>query len=189
MSYKRKVKIQPVMKTVEELEADASDDNWVGNKPKTRKTRNIVKEKDSVVAGPSGARSSKTNLYYHDVPTELYRRIALRHTVGHKKHNDNPVPITMNLNWRQGLDDPFYVMDRLNHMFEHMIAFLEDGDTTDDNLGAIVWNAGFLMEVERLSPALINQVIGQCKYHGTGDIASSAEGKKKDLQIVQKVQK
>ena len=51
-------------------------------------------------------------------------------------------------------------------MFEHMLNFLENGDGLDDNLGAIVWNAGFLMEVQRLSPDTLDQVIGQSKLFG-----------------------
>lgn len=124
--------------------------------------RDIGKETHSTEPGNSSAKSSKQCLYYHDVPPELYRRAALRYTEGHKKYGTGPV----NINWRIGITDPKYVADRLNHMFEHMLNFLENGDGLDDNLGAIVWNAGFLMEVQRLSPDTLDQVIGQSKLFG-----------------------
>lgn len=176
---KRKVKIVP-LDNLEEASKEFRSAYDAGCLPK----RVVEEEKEAVVVGSSGAKSSKTQLYYHDVPPELFRRIALRHTVGHKKHNDDPIPITMNLNWRQGLSDPFYVMDRLNHMFEHMVQFLEDGDTLDDNLAAIVWNAGFLMEVERRFPRIIGQIVGQCKLAG-----EHANTLKVQLQKEQKVEK
>jgi hypothetical protein len=143
--------------------------------------RDIEKETNAVTPGKSVAKSSKKSLYYHDIPGELFRRIALRYTVGHTKHNDDPVPITMNLNWRIGLDDPLYVMDRLNHMFEHFVDFLDSGNTKDDNLGAIAWCCGFLMEVERINPQVLGQVLQQSMYYG-----KTAEKKKLELQRIQK---
>ena len=143
--------------------------------------RDIAVETNAVTPGKSAAKSSKKSLYYHDIPPELYRRAALRYTVGHTKHNDNPVPITMNLNWRIGLDDPLYVMDRLNHMFEHFVDFLDNGNSKDDNLGAIAWCCGFLMEVERTNPQVLGDVLGQSLYTG-----KSAIKKKNELQRTQK---
>lgn len=127
------------------------------------KKRKVEQEKDKQTTGKSSALSSKQMLFYHDVPPELYRRIAKRYTVGHKKYSPDS---TMNLNWRIGLDDPLYVMDRLNHMFEHMMDFLEYGNVQDDNLAAIVWSCAFLMEAERHNPEVLEQVIGQCRNFG-----------------------
>lgn len=132
---------------------------------KVRK-RDVANEKHHVQTGTSEAKSSKQCLFYHDIPPEFYRRVAERHTVGHKRYNDDPVPITMNLNWRIGLDDPLYVMDRLNHMFEHMVSLIESGNAKDDNLGAIGWCVCFLMECERLHPDVFRKVICQCDYSG-----------------------
>jgi len=127
-------------------------------------SRNVAEEVMKKATGKkSGALSSRQATFYHDVPPELYRRIGRRHTVGHVKYTPG---ITMNLNWRTGLDDPHYVMDRLNHLYEHAFAFLDDGDSKDDNLAAIVWCAGFLMEVERVAPQVLEQVIGQSRYFG-----------------------
>lgn len=128
--------------------------------------RVISEEKNKVQTGKSSAYSSSKALYFHDVPPEFLRRVALRHTVGHTKYNDDPVPTTMNLNWRIGLDDPLYVMDRLNHMFTHMVNFLESGNTNDDNLGAIGWCICFLIEAERLHPDILQMCLGQCNFSG-----------------------
>lgn len=136
------------------------------NTDKRKGERRVETETNKVFTGTSSAYSSKKSLYYHDIPPEFYRRVAKRHTGGHTKYNDDPVPITMNLNWRVGLDDPLYVMDRLNHVFEHLIDFLENGNAHDDNLGAIGWNLCFLMEAERMHPDVLKTVLGQGKYSG-----------------------
>lgn len=143
------------------------------------KKRNVAWEKQKVKAGKkSGALSSKRCVFFHDIPPELYRRIAKRYTDGHQKYSSD---ITMNLNWRSGLDDPHYVMDRLNHLFDHAVNFLENGNDLDDNLGAIAWCTGFLMEVERLHPDVLKQVLRQSKFSGKG-----AEELKLKLQKEQK---
>lgn len=140
--------------------------------------RNVAEEVMKQATGKkSGALSSKQATFYHDVPPELFRRIGRRHTVGHVKYTPG---ITMNLNWRTGLDDPHYVMDRLNHLYEHAFAFLDDGDSLDDNLAAIVWCCGFLMEVERVAPHVLEQVLGQSKFFG-----KRADEQKKHLETIQ----
>ncbi len=140
--------------------------------------RNVETEGTKVKPGKSGALASKKSLFYHDVPPELFRRAALRHTVGHNKFTPGT---TMNLNWREGLDDEFYVMDRYNHLWEHLIDFQENGNKYDDNLGAIVWCCGFLMEVERIHPKMLRRIIRQSRFHG--------ESAKKYRQHLEKVQK
>lgn len=128
--------------------------------------RDVTEENEKIVTGrKSKALSSKQALFFHDVPPELYRRIAKRYTVGHVKYSPE---ITQNLNWREGLTDPHYVMDRLNHLFDHVINFLDDGDDKDDNLAAIAWCCGFLMEVERVAPKLLRQIIKQSHRYGRG---------------------
>lgn len=139
--------------------------------------RDVALETHAVTTGASSALSSKKMLYYHDIPPELLRRVGLRCTGGHVKYNDKPIPITMNLNWRVGLSDPLYMMDRLNHLFEHLICFLEDGNEKDDNLGAIALMAGWLMECEKNCPEVFKQLYGQQRFFGR-----AAEDKKKMLQ-------
>jgi len=128
--------------------------------------RDVENEDSKMATGKkSKALSSKQALFYHDVPPELFRRTAKRYTVGHVKYSPE---ITQNLNWREGLTDPHYVMDRVNHLFEHAIDFLDNGNDNDDNLGAIAWCCGFLMEVERVSPKLLRQILKQSHRYGKG---------------------
>lgn len=124
--------------------------------------RNIAKEKNHVTPGKTEAKSSIQALFFHDIPPELLRRIAKRYTDGHKKYGVKHT----NLNWRIGINDEEYVADRFNHLFTHLINFLEDGNDKDDNLAAIAWSVGFLMEVERHAPKILKSVIGHCKYFG-----------------------
>jgi hypothetical protein len=51
--------------------------------------RNVETEETKVRTGKSGALRSKKSLFYHDIPPELFKRAALRHTVGHKKYNQS----------------------------------------------------------------------------------------------------
>ena len=139
--------------------------------------RKVETEENKLTPGKSGALSSKKSLYYHDCPPELFRRTALRYTVGHVKYSND---ITMNLNWREGLDDEFYVMDRYNHLWEHLIDFQTNLNKNDDNLGAIAWCCGFLMEVERLHPKMLRRIINQSRFHG-----KSANKYKEHLKKVQ----
>jgi hypothetical protein len=141
------------------------------------KKRKVESEENKVATGTSEAKSSYEALYYHDVPPELIRRVAKRHTVGHKKYGVKH----LNINWRIGLNDPKYIADRLNHMFEHMLCLLEDGNDKDDNLGAIAWCAGFLMEAERHAPEAFKSVLGQCKLFGQS--AKDLQDKMKGLKI------
>jgi len=143
---------------------------------RNRERRKLEKESDGVVTGRT-ARSSSQAPFYHDIPPELFRRLGNRHKGGHLKYSPK---ITMNLNYRQGIDDPFYIMDRLNHVFEHLVAFLADGDELDDNLAAAVWNISFLMEAEKIAPEAVKMVIGQSKLFG-----KSAEEFRKYLEASQ----
>ena len=128
--------------------------------------RNVETEERREATGKkSKALSSRRALFYHDIPPELFKRIARRYTGGHVKYSPE---ITQNLNWREGLTDPHYVMDRLNHLFEHAVDFLDNGNDNDDNLAAIAWCAGFLMEVERVRPKLLRQIIKQSHRYGKG---------------------
>lgn len=124
--------------------------------------REIQKEKHFVQDTKTGAKSSFKALFFQDIPPELLRRIAKRYTDGHVKYGQG----VYNLNWRTGLDNPEYVAERFNHLWTHLINFLENGNELDDNLGAIAWSCGFLMEVERLYPDVLRQVIGQCNLSG-----------------------
>lgn len=85
----------------------------------------------------SGA-SRTENFYRYDLlPKEALDRWAQRMTEGAIKHGDN--------NWRRGLADPEFIRETKNHLFHHVLEYLHNGCSQDDNLAAIMCNAAFLM--------------------------------------------
>jgi hypothetical protein len=91
----------------------------------------------------SGA-SSSGNLPPYECLTPLFlHRAAMRMKLGlrYGKHN-----------WKKGARDKQFILDRLNHAFEHLIkaqqAIDRDELTDDDNLAAVVVNCMFAMEYE-----------------------------------------
>lgn len=120
--------------------------------------RDITKETNAVKTGTSRAVSSHKALFFHLISPHTLRRLAKRKTDGGIKYGT--------VQWRQGINDVEYVADRLNHMFAHMCNFLEDGNEKDDNLGAILWAVDALIEVERLAPEVLKEVVGTSKLFG-----------------------
>lgn len=117
------------------------------------KKRNVAAETHSeVISTQSGAKSSKEALYYHLLSPHFIRRCTERKTVGGKKYGM--------VQWRQGINDAEYVRDRYNHLWEHLLAYASEGDSKDDNLGAIAWAVECLMEVERLAPDALKSIVG-----------------------------
>jgi hypothetical protein len=47
----------------------------------------------------------------------------------------------------------------MNHIESHWSDFKSDGTTKDDNLAAIGWGIAGLMEVEKLYPFVLNDII------------------------------
>ncbi len=91
----------------------------------------------------SGAQSSAYVERYDLVPRNFLRRVAARFARGAAKYGD--------LGYRKGLRDREYILDRMNHLQEHVQAYVAPQsveEATDDNLGAIAWAAAFLCEVE-----------------------------------------
>lgn len=142
---------------------------------RVKERRDVANEGIKIQAGKkSPALSSHQPLFYHDIPTEAIKVLTQRHTVGHKKY----IPeITMNLNWREGLHDAHYIMDRYNHMWEHLLG-MQDADDSDDHFAGVIWNIGFMIEARRVRPDLVAQILGQSKYAG----ATATEMKEKLLK-------
>lgn len=91
----------------------------------------------------SGAQSSGNALRYDLIPRSFLRRVALRFGMGAEKYPP--------FNYRSGLADKEYILDRINHLQEHFQGYIapeNEDDLTDDNLGAIAWGCAFLCEVE-----------------------------------------
>ena len=120
--------------------------------------RIIEKETTREVTGNGPAVSSHRALFFHLISPYTIRRLGERKTGGGIKYGW--------VQWRQGVNDVEYVTDRYNHLWEHLLAFQESGNEHDDNLGAMLWAIDALIEIERLCPDVLKQVIGTCHLFG-----------------------
>lgn len=105
----------------------------------------IPKDSDSIRVFTSGAKSSEQLPNYDLLPISFLTRTAKRFTVGAQKYGK--------FNYRQGLKDKAFILDRLNHAFLHLkkaIDAIENGEPTeDDNLAAVAVNTAMAMEYEK----------------------------------------
>lgn len=92
----------------------------------------------------SGASSSGYKLPYETLTPIFLKRAAARMALGlphYGKHN-----------WKKGVSDKNFILDRLNHAFEHLIKVMYEIDNgitmTDDDLAAVVVNCMFAMEYQ-----------------------------------------
>lgn len=96
----------------------------------------------------SGAMSSGQKPRYDLIPARPMVRIARRFGEGAAKYGEN--------NWRKGLADREFLLDRLNHAQEHLLKLMADvsqeGDVrstaADDDAAAIILNIMFIMEAQ-----------------------------------------
>ena len=98
---------------------------------------------DEVKTFKSGAQSSGNVARFDLVPRGFIERVARRFGLGASKYGER--------NYRDGLRDREYILDRMNHLQQHMQAYLAPqnvDEAVDDNLAAIGWAAAFLCEVE-----------------------------------------
>jgi hypothetical protein len=87
----------------------------------------------------SGAKSSEEKPRYDLIPVCALEREAVRMAEGAKAHGEN--------NYQQGVNDPAFIRDRINHLIAHALNYAS-GDRSDDHLAAIRCNAGMLMWIE-----------------------------------------
>lgn len=120
--------------------------------------RSIEAEQTREQIGHSGAVSSHQALFFNLISPYTIRRLAERKTAGGKKYGL--------VQWRIGINDSEYVADRFNHLFNHLLEFMEHGNEYDDNLGAMLWALDCLIEVERLCPQALRHVVGLCNVYG-----------------------
>lgn len=88
----------------------------------------------------SGARTSAHADRLDLVPPELMRAAAQRFEMGLKKYSKD--------NWKKGVRDQEFLVERANHMAEHMLRYLSGDfseDTEEENLGAIAWAVSVLL--------------------------------------------
>lgn len=113
-----------------------------------RTLRNEQMDKDKFndavdkVTHTSGATSSACH-DYAQIPISALDALAARFEYGEKKHGRD--------NWRKGLHDKTYVVERLNHVIRHAklladkLMGLAQWDE-DDDAGAILWGGAFAAE-------------------------------------------
>jgi hypothetical protein len=99
-----------------------------------------------VVVSKGGATSSKIP-GIDQIPYSAIIALAKRYSLGEQKHGRD--------NWKQGLDDKKYMIERLGHVINHaykQIAILQGDipDDGDDNAGAIMWGGAMLAEFKKL---------------------------------------
>lgn len=88
------------------------------------------------------AQRSAKNLPYHLIPMEAIQAIAGRFQIGAAKYGED--------NWKKG--GPEFFKDAKNHLYEHMLRYVA-GDVSEDNLGAVLWNASALLWWDRTGAA------------------------------------
>jgi hypothetical protein len=97
---------------------------------------------DDKVTHICGATTSKAPRF-DLIPAEALYRLAQRFELGEMKHGHN--------NWRKGLDDDSYILERANHVIKHTLILMAkiQGDLPwdeDDDAAAISWGGAFLSE-------------------------------------------
>lgn len=126
------------------------------------KKRIVDLETSKAKIGNSPAVSSHRAPFFNLVSPHTLRRLAERHTGGGLKYGI--------MQWRQGLNDAAYVADRFNHLWEHLLKFMENGNAEDDNIGGMLWALDCLSEVERLCPEALNRVVGLSNVFGAAAV-------------------
>jgi hypothetical protein len=104
------------------------------------------KELEDKVTHACGATSSECP-DFAQIPLTALIALANRFKLGEAKHGRD--------NWRKGLSDKRYVIERLNHVAFHAMKLahkIENGLPldTDDDAGAIMWGGAFAVEAVRV---------------------------------------
>lgn len=104
---------------------------------------------DTKTTFSSGAQSSEQKPWYHLVPFDVFMaRLAerYRHGVQDKGYVED--------NWRKGLNERAFILDRANHTIEHLHKAVEKirlgnfSTLPDDDLAAVLWGTIFLMAAQ-----------------------------------------
>lgn len=100
--------------------------------------------KKGIWKSKSGATSSGKLPPFDLITLNFQRRTAARLQLGAEKHG--------RFNYRKGLKDKEFIMDRLNHAFEHLklaMDMIERGEVyQDDDLGGVAVNVMMAMEYQ-----------------------------------------
>lgn len=82
----------------------------------------------------SGAKSTVVKPRYDLIPLVAEQMLAERFAYGADRHGEG--------NYLKGSNDPVFLRDRKNHLFEHLKAYMKDRKRSD--LAAILCNAAIL---------------------------------------------
>lgn len=83
----------------------------------------------------SNATRSVKDERYDLIPPEILTALARRFALGASKHGED--------NWKSGGAE--FIRSCINHLFAHYVSLLTNGqDHGDDDVGAMIWNAGVL---------------------------------------------
>lgn len=120
--------------------------------------QNLKNLAEETVTFSSGAKSSGTFTRFDLIPRVFLERIAKRFEIGAKKYPP--------FNYRIGFKEKAYVIDRINHLQNHLNAFLNPRnkeELEDDNLAGIGWAVAFLMEAQTTEEGkkIINEIINE----------------------------
>lgn len=101
-----------------------------------------VPETEETITHESGAKSSYCP-DFSQIPLDALIVLAKRYELGEQKYGRDQ--------WRSGLHDKRYVIERLNHIIRHAFTAIQklEGklpDDGDDDAGAILWGGCFLVE-------------------------------------------
>jgi len=120
---------------------------------KKSKAPSAVKE-DDIVIFTSNAKSSGKVPRFDLIPRVALEKLARRFELGARKYGE--------FNYKQAfLDDKDFIIDRLNHLQQHVQALLSPSranEWDDDNIGAILWAAAMLAELEATNINLLNLI-------------------------------
>lgn len=88
----------------------------------------------------SGARTAAHAPRFDLMPPELARAVAGRYELGLRKYSKD--------NWKKGISDPAFLLERANHIYEHLLKYLQGDfleDSEEENLAAIGWGVSVLL--------------------------------------------
>jgi len=106
----------------------------------------IIDYKEDLEFFKSGSTRSKTDFDLTLIPRSAMVAMGRRLLLGKGKHGKN--------NWRKSVEakDEAWREATITHLFEHILSYLEKGNSEDSNTDAIICNAAFLCEFEEKHP-------------------------------------
>jgi hypothetical protein len=89
------------------------------------------------------------------VPVEGHYKVANRFAHGEKSYGAN--------NWKNGNWE--FLVERINHLENHLQLFKQDGDTLDDNTGAMLWACYCIAWFQKNKPEEYKKAMDFIRYN------------------------